>query len=92
MWASANSFMNSNPTCDLETSESMKKPSGLNEKPFPRFNYPENSNLPVESDLVETKLISSWLAIGLFPVIELRAELSSNLLALVLENTHEPPS
>jgi len=51
--------MNSSPTWDLETSESMKKPSGLNEKPFPKFNYPENSNLPVESDLVETKLISS---------------------------------
>jgi len=37
----------------------MKKPSDLKEHPLPKLYYPLNSSFPVESDLVETKLISS---------------------------------
>jgi len=69
----------------------MKKPSGLMEKPFPKFSEPYISSFPTESDLAVMKLMSSYPIIGL-PFIELRNEFSSNLLALVLEKSQEAPS
>jgi hypothetical protein len=68
----------------------MKKPSDLNEHPLPKLYYPLNSSFPVESDLVETKLISSWF-IGFAPDKEESAVYNSNLFGLVLEYNHEPP-
>lgn len=61
--------------------------------PPPKFNIPYISNLPVESDLVETKDISSCDIIECgFYGIEVSVVFSSKRFAFVFEKFQDPPN